>query len=259
MSTDSPDAVAAAFVAAVNAQNLEAALELWTDDAIFIAAEGSPLVGRDTIRGSADRFDEQRHEDPLRDGHDVRGRRNRRACRSFEADQRQSPDNASELAGEYVTVCRRQTTDEGPVALSFMAPAVRASASARRTARAAAPRPGPVSANNPEVSLGLAGSAGRVPGRVIRAGKAFGRRADAGFPPQTACCPWRSRLTPPGRGVAPGRHCASRERPSPVTTEVSARLERANACSPKQSRATRWPGNWPIRRNVGVDRSGRWE
>ena len=45
----------------------------------------------------------------------------------------------------------------------------------------------------------------------------------------------RCQLAPPRSEDALGRHCASRERPSPVTkAEVSPRLERAIACSPER-------------------------
>jgi uncharacterized protein (TIGR02246 family) len=110
MSTDSPDAVAAAFVAAVNAQDLEAALELWTDDAIFIAAEGSPLVGRDAIRGLLTGLTSSGTKIHYETATTyVAGETAVRVGR-LKLISANAPDNASELAGDYVTVCRRQTT-----------------------------------------------------------------------------------------------------------------------------------------------------
>ena len=100
---------------------------------------------------------------------------------------------------------------------------------------------------------------GSSPGPGYPRCEGFWTSGGSGFPPETACCPWRSRLTAPGRGVAPGRHCAGRERPSPVTkAEISARPERPNACRAEAVASHPVAWNWPIRRNVGVDRSGRW-
>jgi ketosteroid isomerase-like protein len=48
---DSPDAVAEAFVAAINAGDIDAALELWLDDAVLLGPRDAALRGRDAIRG----------------------------------------------------------------------------------------------------------------------------------------------------------------------------------------------------------------
>jgi ketosteroid isomerase-like protein len=48
---DSPDAVAEAFVAAINAGDLDAALELWLQDAVIVRGGGVALRGKDAIRG----------------------------------------------------------------------------------------------------------------------------------------------------------------------------------------------------------------
>lgn len=48
---DSPDAVAQAFVAAINAGDIDAALELWLDDAVLVGPRDAALRGRDAIRG----------------------------------------------------------------------------------------------------------------------------------------------------------------------------------------------------------------
>ncbi len=50
MPAASPEAVAEAFVAAVNSQDLEAAIELWADDALLLPAGGSAVVGKEAIR-----------------------------------------------------------------------------------------------------------------------------------------------------------------------------------------------------------------
>ncbi|MEA2404169.1 MAG: SnoaL-like domain, partial [Thermoleophilaceae bacterium] len=50
MAASSPQAVAQAFAEAINAGNTEAALELWLEDAVFVAADGPPRRGRAQIR-----------------------------------------------------------------------------------------------------------------------------------------------------------------------------------------------------------------
>jgi uncharacterized protein (TIGR02246 family) len=49
MSASSPEALAAAFGAAVNAGDVPAALELWIDDPAIVQADGQLLRGRDAI------------------------------------------------------------------------------------------------------------------------------------------------------------------------------------------------------------------
>ncbi len=48
---DSAAAVAEAFEAAIATRDLEAALDLWLDDAVLVPAGAEPLHGRDAIRG----------------------------------------------------------------------------------------------------------------------------------------------------------------------------------------------------------------
>ncbi len=49
MPAASPEAVAEAFVAAVNSQHLAAAIDLLADDALFLPAAGSAVVGKEAI------------------------------------------------------------------------------------------------------------------------------------------------------------------------------------------------------------------
>jgi len=46
----SPDQLAEAFTTALNAQDLDAALDLWADEALFLPVVGTPVVGREAIR-----------------------------------------------------------------------------------------------------------------------------------------------------------------------------------------------------------------
>lgn len=46
----SPDEIAQAFETAIADGDLEAALALWLDDAVFVPAGAAPLTGRDAIR-----------------------------------------------------------------------------------------------------------------------------------------------------------------------------------------------------------------
>jgi ketosteroid isomerase-like protein len=48
---DGPEAVALAFAAAINAADVEAALELWAGDAVFVSAGSRPIQGKAAIRG----------------------------------------------------------------------------------------------------------------------------------------------------------------------------------------------------------------
>ena len=48
---DSAPAVAEAFEAAIAERDLQAALDLWLEDAVFIPPGAAPLHGRDAIRG----------------------------------------------------------------------------------------------------------------------------------------------------------------------------------------------------------------
>jgi uncharacterized protein (TIGR02246 family) len=50
MATTSPEAVAQSFASAINAGDTEAALQLWLEDAVFVAADGPPRRGRAQIR-----------------------------------------------------------------------------------------------------------------------------------------------------------------------------------------------------------------
>jgi len=50
MPAGSPEAVAEAFVAAVNSEDLEAAIDLWADDALFLPVAGDPLAGKEAVR-----------------------------------------------------------------------------------------------------------------------------------------------------------------------------------------------------------------
>jgi uncharacterized protein (TIGR02246 family) len=50
MGAASPEAVAQAFVAAVNDGDLTAALDLWLDDAVFVTPDGAALQGKAAIR-----------------------------------------------------------------------------------------------------------------------------------------------------------------------------------------------------------------
>jgi uncharacterized protein (TIGR02246 family) len=52
VSAASPDEVGRTFVAALNSGNLEAALELWLDDAVLLPPGGSPVEGRQAIRAA---------------------------------------------------------------------------------------------------------------------------------------------------------------------------------------------------------------
>ena len=47
----SPEAVAQAFEAAINAGDLDAALALWHDDAVFVGAGAAPIEGKQAVRG----------------------------------------------------------------------------------------------------------------------------------------------------------------------------------------------------------------
>jgi uncharacterized protein (TIGR02246 family) len=51
MGVASPEAVAQAFAAAINSGDLQGALELWLDDAVFVPADGVPLQGKDALHG----------------------------------------------------------------------------------------------------------------------------------------------------------------------------------------------------------------
>jgi uncharacterized protein (TIGR02246 family) len=52
MSGASPDDAARAFVAALNSRDLDAALELWVDDAVLLPAGGAPVEGKEAIRAT---------------------------------------------------------------------------------------------------------------------------------------------------------------------------------------------------------------
>jgi uncharacterized protein (TIGR02246 family) len=47
----SPEAVASAFASAINAGDLDAALNLWVEDAVFVPADGAPIEGKQGVRG----------------------------------------------------------------------------------------------------------------------------------------------------------------------------------------------------------------
>ena len=50
MQLDSPQAVAQAFAAAINGQDLQAALAIWSPDAVWIPVAGEPVKGQKAIR-----------------------------------------------------------------------------------------------------------------------------------------------------------------------------------------------------------------
>jgi uncharacterized protein (TIGR02246 family) len=52
MSHQSPEAVSAAFAAALEARDIRAALELWLDDALVIQQDGHTVQGRDAIEAA---------------------------------------------------------------------------------------------------------------------------------------------------------------------------------------------------------------
>ena len=107
MPTDSPDAVAAAFVSAINAQDLGGAVELWAVDAVFIPAAGDSLVGREAIRGALEgltNLGAKIHVETSTTyvaGHTALrvGRLKLVAANG---------DSGSELTGDYITVYRRE-------------------------------------------------------------------------------------------------------------------------------------------------------
>lgn len=49
MSAETPAALLAAFLAAVNARDLDAAVELWREDAVIVQPDGQPLRGREAV------------------------------------------------------------------------------------------------------------------------------------------------------------------------------------------------------------------
>ena len=49
MTRQSPDAVAKAFVSAINARDAGAALALWADGALFLPIDAGPILGREAI------------------------------------------------------------------------------------------------------------------------------------------------------------------------------------------------------------------
>ncbi|MHB8242841.1 MAG: YybH family protein [Solirubrobacteraceae bacterium] len=49
MSADSPEALSTAFAAAVNSGDVEAALELWIEDAAIVRPDGHAVRGREAI------------------------------------------------------------------------------------------------------------------------------------------------------------------------------------------------------------------
>ncbi len=52
MAPDSPQAVSAAFAAALEARDVPGAMELWLDDALMIQPDGGTVQGRDTIEAA---------------------------------------------------------------------------------------------------------------------------------------------------------------------------------------------------------------
>jgi uncharacterized protein (TIGR02246 family) len=52
MTAQTPAALLAAFLAAVNAQDVDAAVELWREDAAIVQLDGEVLRGRDAVAGA---------------------------------------------------------------------------------------------------------------------------------------------------------------------------------------------------------------
>lgn len=52
MPAETPAALLAAFLAAVNARDLDAAVELWREDAVIVQPDGQPLRGREAVAGA---------------------------------------------------------------------------------------------------------------------------------------------------------------------------------------------------------------
>jgi len=49
---DSPEQLSSEFAAAINGGDIDAALELWIEDALILAPDGAAVRGRDAIGGS---------------------------------------------------------------------------------------------------------------------------------------------------------------------------------------------------------------
>ena len=52
MTPDSPEAVSAAFAAAMHARDVPGAMALWLDDALMIQPDGASVQGRETIEAA---------------------------------------------------------------------------------------------------------------------------------------------------------------------------------------------------------------
>ena len=52
MPAETPADLLAAFLAAVNARDLDAAIELWREDAVIVQPDGQPLRGREAVAGA---------------------------------------------------------------------------------------------------------------------------------------------------------------------------------------------------------------
>jgi uncharacterized protein (TIGR02246 family) len=49
---ETPAELLAAFLAAINARDLDAAIELWREDAVIVQPDGEPLHGREAVAGA---------------------------------------------------------------------------------------------------------------------------------------------------------------------------------------------------------------
>jgi uncharacterized protein (TIGR02246 family) len=52
MAAETPESLAQALAAAINARDIDAAIELWTDDATIVQADGQAIHGRAAVAGA---------------------------------------------------------------------------------------------------------------------------------------------------------------------------------------------------------------
>ncbi|MHB8233270.1 MAG: YybH family protein [Solirubrobacteraceae bacterium] len=62
MPAETPADLLAAFLAAINARDLDRAVELWREDAVIVQPDGQPLRGREAIAGALRALIESRVE-----------------------------------------------------------------------------------------------------------------------------------------------------------------------------------------------------
>jgi ketosteroid isomerase-like protein len=52
MPTDTPEALSRAFAEAINARDIESAIDLWIDDATIVQADGQAIRGKAAVAGA---------------------------------------------------------------------------------------------------------------------------------------------------------------------------------------------------------------